>query len=168
MKKNSKFWQGFLIAGITAFAVPSFVYGQSAGGNMGSTSGTPSSATRSGVTNPNSGTSAGMPGSAGTANSMSSPTTGMNQDIGSTSADQRLNSQIRQALNSDTSLAGTGRNVHLSTQNGKVTLQGSVNSEVEKKQIEQKVKQMSDVNIVDNQLQVANTTTSSPMGSGNR
>jgi len=32
MKKKSKFWQGFFVAGITALAVPTFVHGQAAGG----------------------------------------------------------------------------------------------------------------------------------------
>jgi hypothetical protein len=95
----------------------------------------------------------------------SSSMSGAMKDTGSTDADKRLNSQIRQSLNADTSLAGVGRNVHLTTENGKVTLHGSVSSEAEKQQIEQKVKQMSDVDDVQNQLQVASSGSSSATGS---
>jgi osmotically-inducible protein OsmY len=92
----------------------------------------------------------------------------VDKDMGSTEADQRLNSQIRQALNADTSLAGVGRNVYFNTKNGEVTLQGSVSSEAEKNQIEQKVKQMSNVGNVKNELQVANMGSSSAMGGSSK
>ena len=81
--------------------------------------------------------------------------------MGSTDADKRLNSQIRQSLNADTTLGGdAGRNVQLNTEDGQVTLQGTVKSEAEKNQIEQKVKQMENVENVRNELRV--TSMSSP------
>jgi hypothetical protein len=161
MKKNSKVWKGFLVAGITALTVPSIVYGQTAAGE--GSSGAPSS---SGTYSGSSGTS-GMTGSTGT-HSGSSSMSGMNEDIASTDADKRLNSQIRQSLNTDTSFANIGQNVHFSTQDGEVTLHGSVASETEKNQIEQKVKQLIDVKNVKNELQVTSMGSSSPMSSSSR
>jgi osmotically-inducible protein OsmY len=92
----------------------------------------------------------------------------MNKDMASTEADKSLNSQIRQSMNTDTSLANMGQNVHFSTQDGEVTLHGSVASETEKNQIEQKVKQLSDVKSIKNELQVTSLGSSSPMGSATR
>jgi osmotically-inducible protein OsmY len=93
---------------------------------------------------------------------------GMNKDMATTEADKSLNSQIRQSMNADTSLANIGQNVHFSTQDGEVTLHGSVASETEKNQIEQKVKQVSDVKSVKNELQVSSVGSSSPTGSADR
>src|SRR5690349_4951847 len=145
MKTNSKFWQGFLVAGITALAVPTFVQGQTAGsssgmnssssGSVGTHSGT-SSGMSPGVTG-SSGTHSGstttneMTGSSGSSG-MSSSMSGANRDVAGNEADQQLNSQIRQGLSSDTSLAGATRNVQLTTQDGQVTLNGTVSSEAEK------------------------------------
>jgi osmotically-inducible protein OsmY len=153
MKKNSKVWKGFLVAGITALTMPTIVYGQTAAGES-------SSGTYSGSSDMKSGTSSGMTGSTGTP-SDSSSMSGMNKDIASTDADKRLNSQIRQSMNADTSLANVGQNIHFSTQDGEVTLHGSVASETEKNQIEQKVKQLSDVKGVQNELEVISGSSSS-------
>jgi hypothetical protein len=183
MKKQ--LWQGLLVAGIAAFAVPSFVQGQAAGqgssGGSGMTSGSSGASGMQGGTGSgtpgmgssgigagSSGTRSGMPGTSdatGTTGMTSSPAGSMARDVGTSEADKRLNTQIRQSLNADTSLSGVGQNVQLSTQNGKVTLRGSVSSEAEKRQIEQKVKQMNDVDNVDNQLQVASSGSPSSMGS---
>jgi hypothetical protein len=172
MKKNSKVWKGFLVAGITALTVPPVVYGQTAvgEGSSGSSSGmksdSPSSSgTYSGSSDTKSGTSSGMTGSPETHSGSSSSMSSMNKDIASTDADKRLNSQIRQSMNIDTSLANIGQNIHFSTQDGEVTLLGSVASETEKNQIEQKVKQLSDVKSVKNELQVTSMGSSSSMGS---
>jgi osmotically-inducible protein OsmY len=182
MKKNSKVWKGFLVAGITALIVPPVVYaGQTAAGE-GSSGSPSSSGTYSGSSETKSGTSSGMTGSTGTHSGSSgtsgmtgstgthsdSSMSGMNKDMASTDADKSLNSQIRQSMNTDTSLANMGQNVHFSTQNGEVTLHGSVASETEKNQIEQKVKQLSDVKSVKNELQVTSLGSSSPMGSATR
>jgi len=153
MKKNSKVLKGFLVAGITAFTLPPIVYGQTAVGEG-------SSSTYSGSSHMKSGTSSGMTGSTGTP-SDSSSMSAMNKDMAITDADKRLNSQIRQSLNSDTSLANVGQNIHFSTQNGEVTLHGSVASETEKNQIEEKVTQLSEVKSVKNELEVSNGGSSS-------
>ena len=195
MKKNSKVWKGFLVAGITALTVPSIVYGQMGGGSSGSMgthsgssgtgsgtssgmsgstgsqtgssgmrSGTPSDMTGStGTPSGSSGTS-GMTGSAGT-HSSSSSMSGMNKDMATTDADKSLNSQIRQSMNTDSSFGNAGQNIHFSTQDGEVTLHGSVASETEKNLIEQRVKQLSDVKTVKNELEVTSTGSSSPMSS---
>jgi osmotically-inducible protein OsmY len=165
MKKNSKVWKGFLVAGITALTVPPVVYaGQTAAGE-GSSGSPSSSGTYSGSSETKSGTSSGMTGSTGTHSDSSM--SGMNKDMASTDADKSLNSQIRQSMKTDTSLANIGQNVHFSTQDGEVTLHGSVASETEKNQIEQKVKELSDVKSVKNELQVASVGSSSSMDSAN-
>jgi osmotically-inducible protein OsmY len=204
MKKSSKLWQGFFVAGITALAVPTFVYGQAAGGaaggagSSGITSGSPSpsgsqtgvtgsqhapsgspstSGNQSGLSDSNIGRTPGVTGSQGTQNDSSTDTArttnpndmasspgGINRDVGSSMADQRLNAQIRQSLNADTSLSGVGQNVQLNTAQGEVTLRGSVGSEREKLQIEQKVKQQREVQDVTNELQVVDRGSTSSMG----
>jgi osmotically-inducible protein OsmY len=88
--------------------------------------------------------------------------------MATTDADKNLNSLIRQSMNTDTSLANIGQNVHFSTQDGEVTLHGSVASETEKNQIEQKVKQLSNVKSVKNELQVTSMGSSSSLGSATR
>jgi len=153
MKKNSKVLKGFLVAGITAFTLPPSVYGQTAVGED-------SSSTYSGSSHMKSGTSSGMTGSTGTP-SDSSSMSAMNKDMAITDADKRLNNQIRHSLNSDTSLANVGQNIHFSTQNGEVTLHGLVASETEKNQIEEKVTQLSEVKSVKNELEVSNGGSSS-------
>jgi osmotically-inducible protein OsmY len=165
MKKNSKVWKGFLVAGITALTVPPVVYGGQTAAGEGSSGSPSSSGTYSGSSETKSGTSSGMTGSTGTHSDSSM--SGMNKDMASTDADKSLNSQIRQSMKTDTSLANIGQNVHFSTQDGEVTLHGSVASETEKNQIEQKVKELSDVKSVKNELQVASVGSSSSMDSAN-
>ena len=183
MKKNSKVWKGFLVAGITALTVPPIVYGGKPQPERVRSGSPSSSGTYSGSSDTKSGTSSGMTGSTGThsgssgtsgmtgstgTHSGSSSMSGMNKDMASTDADKSLNSQIRQSMNTDTSLANVGQNVHFSTQDGEVTLHGSVASETEKNLIEQKVKQLSDVKSVKNELQVVSVGSSSGMDSSNR
>ena len=203
MKKSSKFWQGFFVAGITALAVPTFVHGQAGGaaggaGSSGITSGSSSpsssqtgvtgsqnapggspstSGNQSGVSDSNVGRTPGFTGSQGTQNDsstdpartpnpndMTSSPGGINRDVSSSIADQRLNAQIRQSLNADTSLSDVSRNVQLNTAQGEVTLQGSVGSEREKLKIEQKVKEQSQVQDVTNELQVVDRGSTSSTG----
>jgi hypothetical protein len=189
MKKSSTLWQGFLVAGITALAVPTFVHGQTAAGagagaagSSGMTAGSPATSgttgsstttgSRSGMSDSTLGTTPGTTGTQGTTGTSSSPNNNltssspgsMNRDMGTSTSDQNLNTQIRQALNADSSLSGVGRNVTLTTNNGKVTLNGSVASEGDKLKIEQKVKQMSGVENVNNELQVVSSSRSSSMG----
>lgn len=163
MKISNTFWHAVLVAGVTACVVPAFAQGQTTGSDStGKSSGMTSGSSSASETHKSS--SGGMTGSAG-ASGMSHSMSKVDKDMGSTEADQRLNSQIRQELNADTSLAGIGRNVHFNTKNGEVTLQGSVSSEAEKNQIEQKVKQMSNVGNVKNELQVASMGSSSTSSS---
>jgi osmotically-inducible protein OsmY len=151
-------------------------------GSQNVPSGSPStSGNQSGVSDSNIGRTPGITGSQGTQrgsstdpagdtagatnpNSMTSSPGGINRDVGSSIADQRLNAQIRQSLNADTSLSGMGRDVQLHTAQGEVTLRGSVGSEREKLQIEQKVKQQSQVQDVTNELQVMDRGSTSTTG----
>jgi hypothetical protein len=67
---------------------------------------------------------------------------------------------LHQALNVDSALAISSKNVHLTTDNGKVTLHGTVATEKEKSDIEAKIEKMTGVKDVDNQLQIAPSTSS--------
>jgi len=170
MKKNNKVLKGFLVAGITAFTMPPIVvYGQTGAGEDASSTYSGSSHMKggtssdmSGSTGTHSGSSgtSGMPGSTGIPND-SSLRSAMNKDMATTEADKRLNSQIRQSLSSDTSLPNVGQNIHFSTQNGRVTLHGSVASETQKNQLEEKVTQLNDVKSVQNELEVSSEGSSS-------
>jgi osmotically-inducible protein OsmY len=52
-----------------------------------------------------------------------------------TAADRTMNEKIRKAIAADKSLSAAGRRVKISTQAGKVTLQGTVGSEAERTSI---------------------------------
>jgi osmotically-inducible protein OsmY len=82
-------------------------------------------------------------------------------DQATTEADRTLNQKIRQGLTSDPALGTSSKNVHFSTDNGKVTLHGTVATEKEKKDLEAKVEKMAGVKDVDNQLQIAPASSSS-------
>jgi len=86
-------------------------------------------------------------------------------DQGKTEADSSLNQSIRQALNADSALGASAKNVHFDTDNGKVTLHGTVATDKEKKDIEAKVEKMTGVKDVDNQLEVGSAATSGAAGS---
>ena len=91
---------------------------------------------------------------------------GASSDQAKSEADRTLNQNIHQALSADSALAASAKNVHFNTDNGKVTLQGTVPTEKDKKDIEAKVEKMTGVKDVDNQLQIAPAaTTSSAAGS---
>lgn len=76
-------------------------------------------------------------------------------DKAATDADRSLNQRIRQALNADTALAAVVQKVYLDTNNGAVTLQGSVPTEKIKDDVGAKVQQVAGVKEVENQLQMA-------------
>jgi len=186
---KSKLWQAFVVVSISALAVPAFVQSQTAGGgatpgsstspgttgssrSMGG-SGAPSGSTsHDSMTSPmESGTHSGSgsmgssttPGSSAPAGSMGM---GASSDQAKSEADRTLNQNIHQALSADSVLAASAKNVHFNTDNGKVTLQGTVPTEKDKKDIEAKVEKMTGVKDVDNQLQIAPAaTTSSAAGS---
>lgn len=176
---KSKLWQAFLVASISALAVPAFVQSQTAGGGAvpgGSTSpgatgssrsmgttGTPSSSTSHDM---GSGTHGSMGSSTTPGSTASSGSMGAMSDQAKSEADRTLNQNIHQALSADTALSASAKNVHFNTDNGKVTLQGTVPTEKDKKDIEAKVEKMTGVKDVDNQLQIAPAaTTSSAAGS---
>jgi osmotically-inducible protein OsmY len=81
-------------------------------------------------------------------------------DQAKSEADRTMNQNIRQTLNTDSALSASAKNVHFDTDNGKVILRGTVPTEKDKKDIEAKVEKMSGVKDVDNQLQIAPSTSS--------
>jgi osmotically-inducible protein OsmY len=180
--KKSKLWQAFLAVGISALTVPALVQSQTTGGGASPGSGMSSGATGSSRTmeRPSSPSSpshdTGMPASPGStrpgSSSMGSSTTpgssaGMSAtDQAKSEADRTLNQNIRQGLNADSSLSASAKSVHFSTENGKVTLHGTVPTEKDKKDIEAKVAKMTGVKDVDNQLQIAPATSSAGSAGG--
>jgi osmotically-inducible protein OsmY len=77
------------------------------------------------------------------------------EDKGTTPADQALNQRIRQALSGDMILVTAIQEVHLDTDNGEVTLHGSVTTDKQKADIAAKIQQVTGVKKVDNQLRIA-------------
>ena len=77
------------------------------------------------------------------------------EDKAVTPADQALNQRIRQALSGDMILVTAIQKVHLDTDNGEVTLLGSVATDKQKADIVAKVQQVVGVKKVDNQLTTA-------------
>ena len=69
-------------------------------------------------------------------------------------ADRKIIQEVRQALTSDNSLSTSAQNVTVVSNNGKVTLKGSVKDDSEKQKIANKATQVAGVNNVDNQLTV--------------
>jgi len=69
-------------------------------------------------------------------------------------ADRKITQQIRQAVTKDDSLSTSAQNVTIVTQDGKVTLRGTVKSESEKQKIAEKTKQVSGVKNVENLITV--------------
>jgi osmotically-inducible protein OsmY len=69
-------------------------------------------------------------------------------------ADRKITQQIRQAVTKDDSLSTSAHNVKIITQDGKVTLRGTVKNDSEKKKIADKAKQVSGVKNVDNLITV--------------
>jgi osmotically-inducible protein OsmY len=68
--------------------------------------------------------------------------------------DTRITADVRQAVLSDTAMSASARNCQIITNNGKVTLRGQVDSEMEKNDIEAKARAVAGVTDVDNQLEV--------------
>jgi osmotically-inducible protein OsmY len=85
----------------------------------------------------------------------------MESDQAMTEADKNLNNRIRSALSSDSSLRGAGQNFSLHSDNGVVTLNGTVATEKDKSDLENKIQRMTGVSRVDNNLQIAPQTSSS-------
>jgi osmotically-inducible protein OsmY len=90
----------------------------------------------------------------------------MAMDKGLTETDRTLNNQIRTALKADTSLSDASQNVSLSSDDGVVTLNGTVATEKDKKDLESRIKSMAGVKKVENNLQIgpqANSSSSSSL-----
>ena len=171
--KQNKLWRTFLAVSISALAFPALVQSQATtGGSSTGGAGSPPSATGS----MGAGETSGTTGSSRMGESSRSPSdSGMSatgqstsamSDQATTEADRTLNQNIRQQLMSDSSLGSSAGNIHFKTDNGKVTLQGTVATEKEKQEIESKVENMSGVKDVDNQLQIGSTSSSAPGGLG--
>lgn len=69
-------------------------------------------------------------------------------------ADRKITQQIRQAVVKDDSLSTSAHNVKIITQDGKVTLRGTVKSDSEKQKIAEKAKQVSGVKNIENLITV--------------
>lgn len=69
-------------------------------------------------------------------------------------ADRTITQRIRQALMEDASLSTNAKNIKVITINGVVTLRGPVNNEREKNSVAQKVRAVSGVRNVDNQIEI--------------
>ena len=82
-------------------------------------------------------------------------TGGVVRDQSMTNTDRDLNGRIRESLSSDSALNEASQSVRINTDNGVVTLQGSVATEKEREDLETKIKHMTGVDSVSNQLQIA-------------
>jgi hypothetical protein len=77
----------------------------------------------------------------------------------STSAtDQALSQRIASSLREDSSLAATAPNITVEVNNGTATLKGSVNSQQQRSEIESKVRNITGVTQVVNNLEVASAS----------
>jgi osmotically-inducible protein OsmY len=87
------------------------------------------------------------------------------RDQATTENDRDLNSRIREAFNSDSVLRDASGSVYINSANGIVTLNGTVATEKEKKDLEAELQRVTGVNSVRNELQIAprpNGSTTSP------
>jgi len=135
MQKNSKLWRAALAASLAlSLTFPAFAQSQSGSPGVSGTSGAHLSG-------------ASMEASERVGKAMG--------DEATTEADRALNQRIRQTLSEDAALAASAQNVHIKTDKGEVTLHGSVNTEKEKADIDAKVQQVTGVEKLNNQLQVA-------------
>jgi len=69
-------------------------------------------------------------------------------------ADRTITQKIRQALMDDDTLSTNAKNIKIITINGVVTLRGPVNNEREKNDIARKIRLISGIKSVDNQIEV--------------
>jgi osmotically-inducible protein OsmY len=72
--------------------------------------------------------------------------------------DQALAQRIASSLREDSSLAATAPNITVEVNNGTVTLKGSVNSQQQRSDIESKVRNITGVTQVVNNLEVASAS----------
>jgi sporulation protein YlmC with PRC-barrel domain len=82
-------------------------------------------------------------------------------DQGSSQADMETTLQIRKQIMDAGKLSVDARNIKIITQNGRVTLRGTVDNQDEKRKIEEIANKVASAGNVDDQLQVENTSRSS-------
>jgi hyperosmotically inducible protein len=85
---------------------------------------------------------------------MSAQTTA-DQNTSTRKADRQLMQKIRKAVIADKSLSTTAHNINITSQDGTVTLKGSVKSDEEKKSIEDKATEIAGQGKVTSELTVA-------------
>jgi hypothetical protein len=168
MKKQT-FQQTFLALSVaTCLAVP-YVQAQTQGTNTPSTPSASSPSTSPGMTNPTnpSSSSTNQPGSSGTTGTRSTPsgTLSGTNDRAVKETDRSLNSQIREALSRHSTLREASNSVVMNTDNGVVTLTGTVATEKEKMDLENELQRISGVSRVENELQIAPRPGNSPTSS---
>lgn len=117
---------------------------------------------------PSSTSSGASSDSTASSSSQMGSTSQSSSQMGSTAAagamDNDLASQVRQALQRDSTVASVIPNLQISANSGAVTIAGTVNSEEQKQSIESIAKQTLGVVSVDNQLQVSSQAA---LGMGN-
>ena len=77
-------------------------------------------------------------------------------DQGGSEEDRTITQNIRKSIVDSDKLSTNAQNVKIITNDGQVTLRGPVANENEKKEIEEKAKQIAGVKKVDNELEVTN------------
>ena len=85
-------------------------------------------------------------------------------DQSNSEGDLQTTAKIRQAILDDPALSVTAENIKIITVNGKVTLRGPVKSAVEKSAIVAKAQQIAGTTQVDDQLEIAESTTNGNIG----
>jgi len=164
--KKPTFQRTFLALSVaTCLAVP-YVQAQTQGTNTPSTPSASSPSTSPGMTNPTnpSSSSTNQPGSSGT-RSTPSGTLSSTQDRAVKETDRSLNSQIREAFSRHSTLREASNTVVMNTDNGVVTLTGTVATEKEKMDLENELQRISGVSRVENELQIAPRLSNSPTSS---
>jgi hypothetical protein len=79
-------------------------------------------------------------------------------DVQSSATDEALEQRVTSSLREDTSLAAVVPNITVDANNGTVTLQGSVNSQQQRTDIEAKVRGIAGVTQVTNNLEIASAS----------
>jgi hypothetical protein len=95
-------------------------------------------------------------------------TTGMSSganDRAMKETDRSLNAQIREALNRNATLREASSSVAMNTNNGVVTLTGTVATEKEKMDLQNELQRVSGVSRVENNLQIAPRPSNAPTSS---
>ncbi|MGH9426686.1 MAG: BON domain-containing protein [Terriglobia bacterium] len=180
MNKKTTTRQIALAVGIASvMTFPAFVYSQSvtAPGSSGAGSvNSPSTSTSGPITSPGSSTagrvtspSTGIESPGGRAadpqtapiqqvQDPNAPTGTIGADMATSEIDRTLNQAIRQSLSEETSLASSFANIQMETENGTVTLHGSVPTAKEKADIIARVKRTTGVKKVDDQLKITSAS----------